>query len=140
MLALRDMEAGELGDLVHNFKMGSILYKLIGKFPFIDIESEIFPITTNVMRVHVDLQPDFVWDDKYHGSAQFFWLTVEESDRSEILHVEKFILHKKQLHSPHEMDFMIPLSDPLPAQVVVRVVSDLWIGSEPYMQSHSSIC
>ena len=71
MLALRDMEAGELGDLVHNFKMGSILYKLIGKFPFIDIESEIFPITTNVMRVHVDLQPDFVWDDKYHGSAQF---------------------------------------------------------------------
>lgn len=130
MLALRDMEAGELGDLVHNFKMGSILYKLIGKFPFIDIESEIFPITTNVMRVHVDLQPDFVWDDKYHGSAQFFWLTVEESDRSEILHVEKFILHKKQLHSPHEMDFMIPLSDPLPAQVVVRVVSDLWIGSE----------
>ena len=25
---------------------------------------------------------------------------------------------------------MIPLSDPLPAQVVVRVVSDLWIGSE----------
>ena len=28
------------------------------------------------------------------------------------------------------MDFMIPLSDPLPAQVVVRVVSDLWIGSE----------
>ena len=68
-----------------------------------------------------------------------FWLTVEESDRSEILHVEKFILHKKQLHSPHEMDFMIPLSDPLPAQVVVRVVSDLWIGSETVHAVHSSI-
>lgn len=130
MDTLRDMDAGELGDLVHNQKMGSILYKLIGKFPAIEIDSEIFPITTNVMRVHVDLQPDFLWDEKYHGNAQIFWLTVEESDKSEILHVEKFILNRKQMKSPHEMDFMIPLADPLPNQVVIRVVSDLWIGSE----------
>ncbi|RLV93525.1 Antiviral helicase SLH1 [Spathaspora sp. JA1] len=130
MDTLRDMEAGELGDLVHNNRMGSVLYKLVGKFPYIEIESEIFPITTNVMRVHVNLEPDFVWDERYHGNAQIFWLTVEESDRSDILHVEKFILNKRQLNNPHEMDFMIPLSDPLPPQIIIRVVSDLWIGSE----------
>ncbi|CAI5759731.1 unnamed protein product [Candida verbasci] len=125
---LRDMESGELGDLVHNKSMGPILYKLIGKFPYIEVYSEIFPITTNVMRIHLNLQPDFVWDERYHGNAQIFWLTVEESDKSEILHVEKVIINKKQLN--HDLDFMIPLSDPLPPQVVVKIVSDLWIGSE----------
>ncbi|KAG7193183.1 uncharacterized protein KQ657_000940 [Scheffersomyces spartinae] len=127
---LREMSPGELGDYVHNSKMGHSLYKLIGKFPYVDIETEIFPIATNVMRVHVNLYPDFVWDEKYHGTVQMFWITVEESNASEILHVEKLILNKRSMKGNHELDFMIPLSDPLPPQVVVRVISDSWIGSE----------
>ncbi|WLF81011.1 hydrophobin [Lodderomyces elongisporus] len=130
MESLRYMDSSELGDLVHNHSMGSTLYKLVHKFPYIEIFSEIFPITTNVMRVHVELEPDFVWDEKYHGQAQYFWLTVEESDKFEILHVEKFILNKRSLKHPHEMDFMIPLSDPLPSQIIVKVVSEQWIGCE----------
>ena len=130
MEMLRDMEPAELGDMVHNRLMGNTLYKLVGKFPYIELDSEIFPITTNVMRIHIVLQPDFVWDDKIHGQAQYFWLSVEESDSFNVLHVEKFILHKRQLNNPHEMDFMIPLSDPLPPQVIIRIVSDSWIGSE----------
>jgi antiviral helicase SLH1 len=127
---LRQLEARELGDLVHNSKMGSTLYKLIGRFPAILVDAEIFPITKNVMRVHVSLEPDFVWEEKHHGNAQFFWVLVEESDKSEILHFEKFILNRKQMKALHEMDFMIPLADPLPPQIVIRVLSDNWIGSE----------
>lgn len=130
MEMLREMDSHELGELVHNAGMGSKLYQLIGKFPTILIDSEIFPITSNVMRVHVSLEPDFVWDERFHGHSQIFWLTVEVSDRSDILHVEKFILNRKNLHANHEMDFMIPLSDPLPPQIVVRIVSDSWMGSE----------
>lgn len=130
MEILKDMEAGELGDLVHNNKSGGILYKLISRFPCLDIESEIFPITNNVMRIHINLEPDFIWDERYHGNAQIFWITVEESDNSEILHLEKCIINRKQMKSPHEMDFMIPLTDPLPPQIVVRILSDTWIGSE----------
>lgn len=131
---LRQLESSELGDLVHNSRMGNVLYKLVGKFPVILVDAEIFPITKNVMRVHIALDPDFVWDEKYHGNAQFFWVFVEESNKSEILHFEKFILNRKQLKNPHEMDFMVPLSDPLPPQIFIRVVSDSWIGSET---SHS---
>ncbi|ODQ58963.1 hypothetical protein WICANDRAFT_55261 [Wickerhamomyces anomalus NRRL Y-366-8] len=127
---LRQMDSRELGDLVHNNKMGSTLYKLVGRLPHILIDGEIFPITRNVMRVHVTLEPDFAWDEKYHGNAQIFWVLVEESDKSQILHFEKFILNKRQLKNPHEMDFMIPLADPLPPQIVIRVISDSWIGSE----------
>lgn len=127
---LRQMDSRELGDLVHNNKMGSTLYKLVGRLPHILIDGEIFPITRNVMRVHVTLEPDFAWDEKYHGNAQIFWVLVEESDKSQILHFEKFILNKRQLKNPHEIDFMIPLADPLPPQIVIRVISDSWIGSE----------
>lgn len=88
MEMLRDMEPAELGDMVHNRLMGNTLYKLVGKFPYIELDSEIFPITTNVMRIHIVLQPDFVWDDKIHGQAQYFWLSVEESDSFNVLHVE----------------------------------------------------
>ncbi|KAH3679937.1 hypothetical protein WICMUC_000680 [Wickerhamomyces mucosus] len=127
---LRQLEATELGDLVHNNRMGLVLYKLIGKFPTLLVDAEIFPITRNVMRIHISVESDFQWDEKYHGKAQFFWVFVEESDKSEILHFEKFILNKKQMGSPHEMDFMIPLADPLPPQIVIRILSDTWIGSE----------
>ncbi|EGV63827.1 Sec63-domain-containing protein [Yamadazyma tenuis ATCC 10573] len=126
---LRDMDSAELGDLVHNNKMGSTLYKLVDRFPYIDIDTEIFPISSNVMRVHVFLDADFRWDPNHHGSAQYFWVFVEESTNSDLLHVERLIINKKQLHG-HEMDFMIPLSDPLPAQIIVRVISDTWLGSE----------
>ncbi|GME76400.1 unnamed protein product [Ambrosiozyma monospora] len=127
---LRDMDTAELGELVHNHKMGKVLYKLIGRFPYLILDAECFPITTNVMRVHVSIEPDFTWNFEQHGNVQFFWIIVEESDKSNILHFEKFILNKKSMGHVHEMDFMIPLSDPLPPQIVVRAVSDTWIGSE----------
>lgn len=127
---LFDMTSSELGELVHNHKMGKKLHNIISRFPKIDVDAEIFPITSNVMRVHVTLNPNFRWDVQVHGDAQFFWVLVEESNQSSILHFEKFILNRKQLTNPHEMDFMIPLSDPLPPQVVVEVISDSWIGCE----------
>jgi len=130
MEQLRDLSAGELGDLVHNQGSGKTLYRLISRFPYLEIDAEIFPITSNVIRMHVVLEPDFVWDDRYHGNAQFFWITVEESGDTKILHVEKFILRRNLMKTPHELDFMIPLSDPAPAQIVVRALSDSWIGSE----------
>lgn len=130
METLRDFLAAELGDLVHNVGAGKTLYKMVGRFPYIDIDAEIFPITTQVVRMQVSLDPDFVWDDQFHGKAQYFWVFVEDSEDTKILHVEKFILRKAQMGTPHQIDAMLPLSDPPPAQLVVRVLSDTWIGSE----------
>lgn len=129
---LRDLSAPELGDFVHNAGAGKILYRLISRFPYLDLDAEIFPITSNVIRMHVVLDPDFTWDERYHGGAQYFWITVEESGASKILHVEKFILRRHLMKSPHELDFMIPITDPVPSQIVVRAMSDTWIGGENF--------
>lgn len=127
---LREMSSTELGELVHNNSMGKNLHKIVGRFPYLLLELECFPITTAVMRVHLTIEADFVWNFEYHGNAQFFWVLVESSDTSNILHSEKFILNKKSFSAPHELDFMIPMSDPAPPQIVVRVVSDSWLGCE----------
>lgn len=129
---LRDLSAPELGDFVHNAGAGKTLYRLISRFPYLDLDAEIFPITSNVIRMHVVIDPDFTWDERYHGGAQYFWVTVEESGASKILHVEKFILRRNLMKSPHELDFMIPITDPVPSQIIVRVMSDTWIGGENF--------
>lgn len=130
MESLRDLSAPELGDLVHNMGAGKNLYKIIGKFPYLDVDADAFPITSNVVRMNVTLSPDFVWDERYHGRVQIFWVLVEESTDSKILHVDKLILRRNQMNNSHELNFMIPLSDPAPPQIVIRVLSDTWIGSE----------
>lgn len=127
---LLELEPHELGELVHNVGIGGKLFNILSKFPRIKIEAEIFPITATVMRIHVNLSSAFQWDGRFHGDAQFFWVLVEESNQSRILHFEKFILNRRQHMDVREMDFMIPLSDPLPPQVVIKVVSDIWIGCE----------
>lgn len=128
--ALKDMESGEIGDLVHNHRMGGKVARYVDRLPMLHIEAQIAPITKNVLRVHVDIEPDFVWDFKLHGNAQIFWVWVEDSESSQILHVDKFILTRGQMEDPHVMDFTVPLADPLPPQIIVRATSDYWAGSE----------
>lgn len=127
---LKYMDSHELGDIVHNNRMGAVLKKLVSRFPSVLVDAEILPITVNVLRVRLILEPDFLWDERYHGNIQIFWVLVEQSDNSDLLHVEKLLLSKKHIKGAHELDFMIPLKDPLPPQLVVRVLSDSWIGSE----------
>ena len=128
--SLRDMEAGELGQLVHNNGMGRTLAKLLGNFPTLSIEAEIAPLNRDVLRVHLYISPDFAWNDRHNGTSESYWIWVENSETSEIYHHEYFILNRKKLYDEHEMHFTIPLSDPLPNQIYVRAVSDRWLGAD----------
>jgi antiviral helicase SLH1 len=128
--ALRDMEPAEIGQLVHNQKMGSVISKILDNFPTLSIESEIAPLNRDVLRIRLWLTPEFKWNDRHHGTSEFFWVWVENSETSEIFHYEQFILSRKKLYDDHELNFTIPLSDPLPSQIYVRALSDRWLGAE----------
>ncbi|CCU77629.1 activating signal cointegrator 1 complex subunit 3 [Blumeria hordei DH14] len=127
---LRDMEHAEIGSLVHNFAAGKTIRKIIDSFPTISLESEIAPLNRDVLRIRLFITPDFRWDDRYHGTSESYWIWVENSETFEIYHHEFFILNRKKLHDDHELEFTIPLSDPLPTQIYVRAVSDRWLGAE----------
>ncbi|KAF2787965.1 Sec63-domain-containing protein [Melanomma pulvis-pyrius CBS 109.77] len=128
--ALRDMEPAEIGQLVHNHKMGGVISKLLDNFPTLGIEAEIAPLNRDVLRIRLWLTPEFKWNDRHHGTSEAYWIWVENSETSEIFHYEYFILSRKKLYDDHELNFTIPLSDPLPSQIYVRAVSDRWLGAE----------
>ncbi|PLB44895.1 putative DEAD/DEAH box helicase [Aspergillus steynii IBT 23096] len=128
--AMRDMETAEIGQLVHNHRMGKTLTKLIDNFPTLSVEAEISPLNRDVLRIRLCIYPDFVWNDRHHGASESYWIWVENSETSEIYHHEYFILSRKKLHDDHELNFTIPLSDPLPSQIYVRAISDRWLGAE----------
>ncbi|KZF21219.1 Sec63-domain-containing protein [Xylona heveae TC161] len=128
--ALRDMEPAEIGQLVHNQKMGNTISKLLDNFPTLSIDAEIAPLNRDVLRIKLYITPDFRWNDRHHGTTESYWIWVENSETSEIYHHEFFLLSRKKLYDDHELNFTIPLSDPLPTQIYVRAVSDRWLGAE----------
>ena len=128
--SMRDMEPAEIGQLVHNNHMGNTISKLLDNFPTLTVEAEIAPLNRDVLRVHLFLTADFLWNDRHNGTSESYWIWVENSETSEIYHHEYFILTRKRLYDDHELNFTIPLSDPLPTQIYVRAISDRWLGAE----------
>lgn len=128
--AMKDMEPAELGGLVHNRGAGTNIAKILRHFPTVHVEAEIAPLNRDVLRIKLHVIPDFGWKDHIHGTSESFYIWVENSETSEIYHHEYFILNRRKLHDDHELNFTIPLSDPLPTQIYVRAVSDRWLGAE----------
>lgn len=128
--AMKEMEPAEIGNLVNNFRMGSRIAKLLDNFPTLSVEAEIAPLNRDVLRIKLYVTPEFRWNDHLHGTSESYYIWVENSETSEIYHHEFFILNRRKLHDDHELNFTIPLSDPLPNQIYVRAVSDRWLGAE----------
>ncbi|KAF2398378.1 Sec63-domain-containing protein [Trichodelitschia bisporula] len=128
--SLKEMDSAEIGQLVHNHKMGGVISRLVGNFPTLTIEAEIAPLNRDVLRIQLFITSDFAWNDRHHGSSESYWIWVENSETAEIYHHEFFLLTRRKLYDEHELNFTIPLSDPLPSQIYVRAVSDRWLGAE----------
>ncbi|KAI1747940.1 Sec63 Brl domain-containing protein [Xylaria castorea] len=128
--ALRDMEPAEIGGLVNNHNAGKKIARFIDNFPTVSVDAEIAPLNRDVLRIKLYITPDFRWNDQVHGTSESFYVWVENSETSEIYHHEFFILNRRKFYDDHELNFTIPLSDPLPNQIYVRAVSDKWLGAE----------
>ncbi|KAG0045399.1 hypothetical protein BGZ83_009400 [Gryganskiella cystojenkinii] len=127
---MREMTVNELGELVRFHRMGETISKCVDQFPVLQMDAQVAPITRNVLRVALTITPDFVWNDRIHGFNEPWWIWVEDSNNTEILHSEYFLLSRRQLGQPQVITFTIPVIEPLPPQIFVRAVSDKWIGAE----------
>ncbi|GAB4837622.1 DExH-box ATP-dependent RNA helicase DExH12 [Ancistrocladus abbreviatus] len=125
-----DLSSQEIGELIRYPKMGRTLHKFIHQFPKLNLAAHVQPITRSVLRVELIITPDFQWDDKVHGYVEPFWVIVEDNDGEYILHHEYFLLKKLYIDEDHALNFTVPISEPLPPQYFIRVVSDRWLGSQ----------
>jgi len=128
---LIEMDAKEINALLKHSTLGHTIAQCLRYIPYLTVAScNIQPITRSVLRIEVELQPDFDWTDKQHGMAETFWIWIEEADNQHIYHSEQFTLHKNQMNEIHKLTFTIPIQEPLPPQYWLRIVSDRWLGSD----------
>ena len=130
MEQLREMDTKELGSMVNLQRIGHQLKGAVDNFPLLAIDYEVAPLTRQVLRVKLFITPDFIWSNKVHGFNETFWIWVEDDEGSEILYSEPFMLSQRKAEETQELNFTIPIADPIPSQIYVRAISDRWIGAE----------
>lgn len=130
---LYDLEAPAIGELIRFPKMGKEVYKCVHQLPRLELQGSVQPITRSTLRVELTLTPDFQFDPNVHGTAEPFYILVEDVDSELLLHHEFFLLKRKFVNQEHVVTFTVPLFDPMPPCYYIRVVSDRWLGSEVVM-------
>ena len=66
---LADMEDGEIGQLLGHPHMGGNISYYVRQLPFLELFASVQPITRTVLRVRLEITPDFKWNEKFHGSG-----------------------------------------------------------------------
>ncbi|TKY89875.1 hypothetical protein EX895_001172 [Sporisorium graminicola] len=127
---LRDLEPNEIGELIGIPKAGRLVHRLVHQFPRLELQAFFQPLTRSLLRVQLTITPDFQWDEKVHGGAQSFWIMVEDVDAEIVLFHDQFLLLRKYAEQEHTVDFTIPMTEPIPPNYYISVVSDRWLHSE----------
>jgi len=127
------MDPPHLGELFNNARAGKLAHSLLERFPRLDVQAQVQPVTRSLLKVELTITPDFIWDDAYHGTAETFWILVEDCDGEEILFHDQFILRKQYAegeNNDHLVEFTVPMTEPMPPNYFITVVSDRWMHSE----------
>ncbi|OBA20593.1 Sec63-domain-containing protein [Metschnikowia bicuspidata var. bicuspidata NRRL YB-4993] len=124
------LSAAELSEAI-NFKGSSQLaYDLLRQFPKLSVECQAQPISPTMVRVLVDVYPEWEWNWKIHGSSESFLLLVEDCDGEQILYDEIVKITPKTVNRGFAVDFTVLTPDPLPPAMFVAFSSEKWLHSQ----------
>ncbi len=68
---LREMDSKDIGLMLHHVKAGPDVKKAAYEIPLIEIEASIQPITRTVLRVKLNVKPDFRYNFDSNQSVGF---------------------------------------------------------------------
>ncbi|PWY89330.1 Sec63-domain-containing protein [Aspergillus heteromorphus CBS 117.55] len=128
-----DLDPPRMGELLGMPKAGRVVCDLVSKFPRLEVQAQVQPVTRSMLRVELTITPNFVWDEALHGNAQDFWILVEDCDGEEILFHDQFLLradHAQSEMNEHLVEFTVPITEPMPPNYFISLVSDRWMHSE----------
>ena len=128
-----DLDPPRMGELLGVPKAGRVVCDLVTKFPRLEVQAQVQPITRSMLRVELTITPSFAWDDLLHGVAESFWILVEDCDGEEILFHDQFLLRKEHAlaeMNEHLVEFTVPITEPMPPNYFISLVSDRWMHSE----------
>ncbi|KFY39516.1 hypothetical protein V494_03949 [Pseudogymnoascus sp. VKM F-4513 (FW-928)] len=128
-----DLDPPRMGELLGLPRAGKTVCALMAKFPRLEIQAQVQPMTRSMLRIELSITPKFEWDDEVHGTAESFWIIAEDCDGEEILFHDQFILRKDYAQAEmneHLVEFTVPISEPMPPNYFITLVSDRWMHSE----------
>ncbi|KAL8794276.1 MAG: hypothetical protein Q9195_003102 [Heterodermia aff. obscurata] len=128
-----DLDPPRMGELLGMPKQGRKVCELVQKFPRLEVQAQVQPVTRSMLRVELTITPNFEWDDVLHGTSQSFWIIVEDCDGEDILYHDTFVLRKDYAQSEmneHLVEFTVPITEPMPPNYFVTLTSDRWLQSE----------
>ncbi|ORY19390.1 Sec63 Brl domain-domain-containing protein [Clohesyomyces aquaticus] len=128
-----DLDPPNMAEMMGLPKAGKAVCQLVQKFPRLELEAMFQPMTRSMLRFELTIKPNFEWDDQLHGASEAFWILVEDCDGEEILFHDQFILRKDFAESDHIVEFAVPLTEPLPPNYFVTLLSDRWMNAETKM-------
>lgn len=73
------MAPGEIGNLIRNQKMGKKIQEVARRIPFLEVSASMQPLTRSILRVTLDIFPDFDWHDRLHKGAQVIRLNIKQA-------------------------------------------------------------
>ncbi|KAK3182245.1 Pre-mRNA-splicing helicase BRR2 [Lecanicillium sp. MT-2017a] len=128
-----DLDPPRMGELLGMPRAGRAVCGFVAKFPRVDVQAQVQPMTRSMLKVELSITPNFEWDDTVHGAAESFWIFVEDCDGEDVLYHDVFLLRKDYAmaeSNEHIVDFTVPITDPMPPNYFISVVSDRWMHSE----------
>lgn len=128
-----DLDPPRMGELLGMPKAGRTVCDLVSKFPRLEIQAQVQPMTRSMLRVELTITPNFNWDDALHGNAESFWILVEDCDGEDILFYDQFVLRREFATAEmneHIVEFTVPITEPMPPNYFISLVSDRWMHSE----------
>ena len=127
---LSAMDAAELGELIHmNEKHGSALKTAAQQFPTVRITWSLRPLGHDILKIPVRVEPLFAWNPKIHGTAEPFWLWIEDENGFGIAQI--FNLSFRPSTESIDVDFVLSLPYGQPqSSMTIRWISDTWAGAE----------
>ncbi|THH20310.1 hypothetical protein EW146_g1011 [Bondarzewia mesenterica] len=125
-----DLSPPEIGELLGIPNAGRLVHRLVHSFPKLQLQAQVQPITRSLLRIDLSIIPDFRWDEKIHGNAETFLITVEDVDGEVILFHDSFILRQRYAEDEHNVTLTVPMFEPVPPNYYITVTSDRWLHSE----------
>ncbi|EON62048.1 hypothetical protein W97_01267 [Coniosporium apollinis CBS 100218] len=128
-----DLDPPRMGELLGIPKAGKTVCALVQKFPRLELQAQVQPMTRSMLRVELTITPNFEWDEALHGGAEGFWILVEDCDGEDILFHDQFLLRRDYAQSEmneHLVEFTVPITEPMPPHYFITVISDRWMHAE----------
>ena len=124
------LNAEELAEAVNLKGNSRRAYELLQQFPKLKLSYYAQPLSHNLLRVQVEILPDWDWNSSIHGNVEQFLVLVEDCDGENILFNDYVSIQRNYAGKEYFVEFFVPITSPVQPHYFITLVNDKWLHSE----------